>query len=194
MLPLRFRGISMLKDMLRADDWVIRLLKDIELQSFSSTSTSSETHKTKWAVTGREGWGFNLRTLCCRTVQNFMQYICQIALSLTFKWIGSGWLTKPILGRLWHILMPLLHHIDWSYWGNISMSIIVNYYTGEWGLVHFSPQSVDSMIFILFTSDIISLHNNISVFKFQKGISNCKITAWGWTITSTSHDRGLLLW
>lgn len=45
MLPLRFRGISMLKDMPAAEDGIIRLGKDIELHWFSSTSTSSETHK-----------------------------------------------------------------------------------------------------------------------------------------------------
>lgn len=57
MLPLRFRGISMLKDMPAAEDGVIRLVRDIELHWFSSTSTSSETHKTQWAITGHMGQG-----------------------------------------------------------------------------------------------------------------------------------------
>lgn len=42
MLPLRFRGISMLRDMPVAEDGVIR--PDIELHWFSSASKPSETH------------------------------------------------------------------------------------------------------------------------------------------------------
>lgn len=44
MLPLRFRGISMLRDMPVAEDGVIRPVMDIELHWFSSTSKPSETH------------------------------------------------------------------------------------------------------------------------------------------------------
>lgn len=46
MLPFRFLGISMLRDMAAAEDVVTRLETDIELDWFSSAAMSSATQET----------------------------------------------------------------------------------------------------------------------------------------------------